>query len=108
MDHFQGKMTVSIMKKRIHLELKMDQEKVEDQLKIGVGPDNEVINFIFALVAKRDSQLCETDGSWRPSCFLETYFMANLLKIGFEFDSGYRYDKKCTALVSKEAFISTG
>ena len=55
-------------------------------------PDDEVINFIFALMTKRDSQLRVTDKTQLESSFFRTYFMTNRLKKGFEFDSGYSYD----------------
>ena len=77
--------------KRFHLELTLDPEQVKDQLKAGVGPDDEVFNYIFALMSKRDSKLRETDLSRRPSFFFRTYFMDNLLANGFDNDIRYKY-----------------
>ena len=80
MDHFWGKMTVSIMKKRLPLELKIDPEKVKDQLKARVEPDDEVSNFTIALMTQRDPRLCGTDKTRFLSFFFRTYFMDNLVK----------------------------
>ena len=85
----------------------MNQEEVKDQLKTRVGPDDEVINFIFTLVEKSDSQLCEIDGSRRLSFFFRTYFITNLLKDRFESDSEYSYNVNVPSWSQKKKNIST-
>ena len=43
------------MKQKIHIELEIEQQEVENQLKTGVYLNDDIINFTFVLLAKRDS-----------------------------------------------------
>ena len=80
------------MEQRNHTELEIEQQEVEDLLKTRVCPEDEIINFIFALLARHDSQLCQRDPSRCPS-FFRSYFMTNLLNEGSESDRQYIYDE---------------
>ena len=74
----------------------MDRDKYKNQLADGRKPDDESINSVVVLISTRDSQLCNS-GKNKLS-FFRTYFMDNLVYLGFENDSGSSYSqkKKCT------------
>ena len=80
MDYMQEKIAISIMKRTIELEVKMDRVKVFHQLVPRTKPDDEIIpddesiNTIFALMILRESRLPTIE---RMSFFFRTYFVDN-------------------------------
>ena len=85
--------TMLVMKKQIDLEVTMDRDLYQNQLADGRKPDDESINSVVALMSNRDSQLCSS-GKNKLSSFFRTFFMDNLVYLGFENDSGPSYSKK--------------
>ena len=94
MNYIREKITVSIMRKKIDLEVTMNLDKYQYQLDDGRKPDDESINSVVALMIPRDSRLCTSQRNKLPSFFFRTYMMDNLVHLGFENDSGLTYSKK--------------
>ena len=68
---YEKKITISIMKKQIDLDVTMDRDKYQNQLADGRKPDDESINSVVALISNRDSQLCSS-GKNKQSSFFRT------------------------------------
>ena len=79
------------MKQRIDLEVRMKSDKYEYQLADGRQPDDECINSVVALMVPRDSRQCASQKNKLPLFFFRTYFMDNLVHLGFENDSRLTY-----------------
>ena len=93
MDYVQEKITVSIMKQQIDLEMTMDTDKFLDQLVDGRKSDDEGINSVITLTIPCDSRLCSLKKTQLLSFFCRTYFMDNLVKKGFENNHELIYTK---------------
>ena len=94
MNYIREKITVSIMRKKIDLEVTMNLDKYQYQLDDGRKPDDESINSVVALMIPRDSQLCTSQRKKLPSSFFRTYMMDNLVHLGFENDFGLSYSRE--------------
>ena len=94
MNYIREKITVSIMRQQIDLEVTMKLDKYQYQLADGRKPDDESINSVVALMIPRDSRLCTSQKNKLPSFFFRTYMMDNLVQLGFEDDSGLTYSRK--------------
>ena len=94
MDYIREKITISIMRKQIDLEVTMDRDKYQYQLADGMNSDDESINSVVALMITRDSQLCSSGKYKLPSFFFRTYLMDNLVHLGFENDFELSYSTK--------------
>ena len=90
----------------------MDTDKYLDQLADGKNPDDESINSVIASIRTRDSQLFSRSKN-KLLYYFRSYFMDNLVYLGFENDSGSSYSTKiknahdwCTDLFSNnKAFV---
>ena len=86
------------MKQQIDLEVRMKSDKYEYQLADDRQPDeecitDECINSVVALMVPRDSRQCASEKNKLPLFFFRTYFMDNLVHLGFENDSRVTYSK---------------
>ena len=92
MEYLREKIIISIMRNQLDLEVTMDSKKFMEQLADGRTPDDESINSFVVLIRTRDSQLCNQNKIKR-SHFYRTFFVDNLVHLGFPTKSSSPYTK---------------
>ena len=92
MEYLREKIIISIMRNQLDLEVTMDSKKFMEQLADGRTPDDESINSFVVLIRTRDSQLCNQNKIKR-SHFYRTFFVDNLVHLGFPTKSSSSYTK---------------
>ena len=95
MEYLREKNIISILRNQLDLEVTMDSNKFMEQLADGRTPDDESINSFVVLIRTRDSQLCNQNKIKR-SHFYRTFFVDNLVHLGFPTKSRSSYLKQTT------------